>query len=132
MNILNQIISVQEAAELWGLSPDHVKRLCRDGDVIAKKIGNSWAVLKNQDNPKQRERRVMKIITVEKRKNHDHVIGEEWTREYVWHEPLEFLDEVDLELVDEEEHEAVLYRKNGSYVLENGDFNYYVEIKEES
>ncbi|MDN4609106.1 helix-turn-helix domain-containing protein [Sporosarcina highlanderae] len=57
MNVLDQIISVQEAAELWGLSPDHVKRLCRDGDIIAKKVGNSWVVLKDQDNPKQRERK---------------------------------------------------------------------------
>lgn len=56
MNILDQIISVQEAAEMWGLSPDHVKLLCRTGEVEAKKIGNSWAVLKDQENPKQRTR----------------------------------------------------------------------------
>lgn len=56
MNILDQIIDVQQAAELWGLSPDHVKRLCRVGDIKAKKIGNSWAVLKDQENPKQRNR----------------------------------------------------------------------------
>lgn len=54
MSILDHIIDVKEASELWGLSPDHVKKLCRDGDVIAKKIGNSWAVLKDQSNPKQR------------------------------------------------------------------------------
>lgn len=56
MNILDKIIDVQKAAELWGLSPDHVKKLCRDGDVLAKKIGNSWAVLKDQPNPKQRNK----------------------------------------------------------------------------
>lgn len=56
MNILDKIIDVQEASELWGLSPDHVKKLCRDGVVQAKKIGNSWAVLKEQENPKQRNK----------------------------------------------------------------------------
>jgi len=64
MTVLDQIISVQEAADTWGLSPDHVKKLCRDGDVKAKKIGNSWAVLKNQENPKQRGRRKMTFKTV--------------------------------------------------------------------
>lgn len=57
MNILDKIIDVQEAAKLWGLSPDHVKKLCRDGEVQAKKIGNSWAVLRDQENPKQRQRK---------------------------------------------------------------------------
>lgn len=55
MRVLDQIISVQEASKLWGLSPDHVKLLCRNGEVEAKKIGNSWAVLKDQENPKQRK-----------------------------------------------------------------------------
>lgn len=56
MSILDKIVEVKEAAEMWGLSPDHVKKLCRDGDVKAKKIGNSWAVLKDQPNPKQRKK----------------------------------------------------------------------------
>lgn len=54
MSILDQIVGVQEAAEMWGLSPDHVKKLCRDGEVAAKKIGKTWVVMKGQDNPKQR------------------------------------------------------------------------------
>lgn len=66
MNILTQIIDVQEAAELWGLSPDHVKRLCRTGEVEAKKIGNSWAVVKNQKNPKQRGRKTTEEKEVNK------------------------------------------------------------------
>lgn len=60
MSVLDRIIDVRDAAKMWGLSPDHVKKLCRDGDVQAKKIGNSWAVLKNQENPKQRGRKKMK------------------------------------------------------------------------
>lgn len=55
MSVLDQIIDVQEASKLWGLSPDHVKLLCRTGEIEAKKIGNSWAVLKDQENPKKRK-----------------------------------------------------------------------------
>lgn len=51
-NILDQIMGVQEAGELWGISHHHVKRLCRDGDVVAKRIGNSWVIDKNQPNPR--------------------------------------------------------------------------------
>lgn len=51
MNPLEQIMSTHEAAKLWGLSPDHVKLLCRNGKVKAKKIGNSYVIDKNQPNP---------------------------------------------------------------------------------
>lgn len=53
MNPLDQIMSTTEAATLWGLSPDHVKLLCRTGKIKAKKIGNSYAIDKNQPNPKK-------------------------------------------------------------------------------
>lgn len=52
MNTLDKIMGVQEAAQLWGLSPDHVKRLCRDGKLIARNIGNTWILIKDQPNPK--------------------------------------------------------------------------------
>lgn len=52
MNVLDQIMGVVEAAELWGLSPDRVKGLCQNGEVQAKKIGNSWVLVKDQPNPK--------------------------------------------------------------------------------
>lgn len=53
---LEAIIDVYEAAERWGLSASHVKKLCRDGMIVSKKIGNSYAIVKDQPNPKQRNR----------------------------------------------------------------------------
>lgn len=52
MKLLEEIMGVKEASELWGLSPDHIKRLCRDGKLIARNIGNTWIILKEQQNPK--------------------------------------------------------------------------------
>lgn len=54
--ILEQLMTTEEAAEHWGLSQDHVKRLCGDGTIVADKRGKTWLILKGQDNPKQRER----------------------------------------------------------------------------
>ncbi|KAA0782577.1 hypothetical protein [Bacillus sp. BB56-3] len=51
-NPLEHIMGVKEAGEMWGLSADRVKGLCQSGAVIAKKIGNSWVLDKNQPNPK--------------------------------------------------------------------------------
>lgn len=56
MDVLKQIMGVEEAGKMWGLSPDHVKRLCRDGTVEAVKIGKTWVLKKEQKNPKKRER----------------------------------------------------------------------------
>lgn len=53
MNVLDQIMGVQEAAELWGLSADRVKGMCQRGEAKAKKIGNSWVLDRNQTNPKK-------------------------------------------------------------------------------
>ncbi|MFC2062461.1 helix-turn-helix domain-containing protein [Chloroflexota bacterium] len=38
--------STKEAAVKLGLSPDHVKLLCRKGVIKAKKLGHAWVVLK--------------------------------------------------------------------------------------
>jgi len=50
--------STKEAARELGLSPDHVKRLARDGKIKAKKLGHDWVVLsldyKRQREPKRR------------------------------------------------------------------------------
>ncbi|MEK4006075.1 helix-turn-helix domain-containing protein [Paenibacillus sp. FSL H3-0333] len=54
--ILDQLMTTEEASEYWGLSQDHVKRLCGDGTIVADKRGKTWLILKDQDNPKQRER----------------------------------------------------------------------------
>jgi len=52
--IFNKLMSVKEASEMWGLSIAQVKQLCVQGKVIRKKIGNSWVILKDQENPRQR------------------------------------------------------------------------------
>lgn len=50
---LNHIMGTEDASNLWGLSQDHIKRLCRDGKVKATLIGKTWIIDKNQDSPKK-------------------------------------------------------------------------------
>lgn len=52
-NILDQVIGVEEAAELWNLSPGYIKNLCAEGKVQAKKIGKTWIIARDQENPSQ-------------------------------------------------------------------------------
>jgi excisionase family DNA binding protein len=49
--LLENIIGVEEAAKLWGLSAGHIKNLCADGKIEAKKIGKTWVIDKTQENP---------------------------------------------------------------------------------
>lgn len=53
MSILDKIIDTKEASALWGLSQDHIKRMCKSGEISAKKIGNSWGIDAAQTNPKK-------------------------------------------------------------------------------
>ena len=39
---LAELISLSEAAELCGLSPDHIRRLVRLGSLWGMKIGRNW------------------------------------------------------------------------------------------
>jgi excisionase family DNA binding protein len=48
---LENVIGVEEAAELWGLSAGYIKNLCADGKIKAKKIGKTWVIDKTQENP---------------------------------------------------------------------------------
>ena len=41
----NQLLSTKEAAEMLGLSQDHVRRLLEEGKLKGKRVGNSWVVL---------------------------------------------------------------------------------------
>jgi len=52
-NPLDEIMGTDEAGKLWGLSADHVKKLCADGTVKAVKIGKTWIIDRNQPNPKK-------------------------------------------------------------------------------
>lgn len=49
---LENAIGVEEAAEHWGLSAGTIKNYCAEGKVKAKKIGKTWVIDKDQDNPK--------------------------------------------------------------------------------
>ncbi|MFE6075753.1 helix-turn-helix domain-containing protein [Paenibacillus sp. NPDC057886] len=50
--LMSQLMTTEEAAELWKLSQDHIKRLCSD-KLIACKRGKTWLILRDQPNPKQ-------------------------------------------------------------------------------
>ncbi|WP_144029309.1 helix-turn-helix domain-containing protein [Paenibacillus campinasensis] len=51
MNPLDHIMGTEDAAKLWSLSQDHIKRLCRDGKVKCIRIGKTWILDKNQPKP---------------------------------------------------------------------------------
>jgi excisionase family DNA binding protein len=52
--VLNKIMGVDEAAELWGLSSGYIKNLCAEGKIQARKIGKTWIIDKSQPNPAKR------------------------------------------------------------------------------
>lgn len=52
-NPLENIMGVNEAAEMWGLAPGTIKNLCNEGKLKAVKIGKTWVLDKNQPNPKK-------------------------------------------------------------------------------
>ncbi|MED1742059.1 helix-turn-helix domain-containing protein [Bacillus swezeyi] len=52
MSVLDKIMGVDEASELWGLSPGYIKNLCAAGKIECKKIGKTWIISKEQENPK--------------------------------------------------------------------------------
>ncbi|OTW84237.1 DNA-binding protein [Bacillus thuringiensis serovar cameroun] len=39
---LYNVIGVNEAASILNVSPGHVKNLCAEGKIVAKKIGKTW------------------------------------------------------------------------------------------
>lgn len=53
-SVLDQIMGVNESAQLWGLAPGYIKNLCATGKVIARKIDNRWIIDKNQSNPSRK------------------------------------------------------------------------------
>lgn len=44
MPVLDDYLSVIEAAQILGVHPGTVKRLCRDGKLGAKKVHNAWLI----------------------------------------------------------------------------------------
>lgn len=51
---LDNIMGVDEASEIWGLSPGYIKNLAAEGKINAKKIGKTWVIDKDQPNPKRK------------------------------------------------------------------------------
>ena len=52
---LENVMGVQEASELWGLSAGYIKNLCARGKIKARNIGKTWIIDKSQPNPKSLE-----------------------------------------------------------------------------
>ena len=82
MNPLDNIMGVQEASARWGISSDHVKRLCQDKDVQAKKIGKTWVIAKNQPNPQKYKRGGNKMretftVVVKEEPGHPDIIADD-------------------------------------------------------
>ncbi|WP_083430275.1 helix-turn-helix domain-containing protein [Alicyclobacillus macrosporangiidus] len=48
-------MSVEEASELWGLSPAWVKRLCASGAIRARQMGKQWVIDREQSRPTRRK-----------------------------------------------------------------------------
>ncbi|MDZ5607038.1 helix-turn-helix domain-containing protein [Bacillus pseudomycoides] len=44
---LNNVIGVHDVASIIKVSPGHVKNLCAQGKIVAKKIGNTWVIDKS-------------------------------------------------------------------------------------
>ncbi|MDA2118780.1 helix-turn-helix domain-containing protein [Bacillus cereus] len=41
---VHNVIGVNEAASILGVSPGYVKNLCAQGKIVAKKIGKTWVI----------------------------------------------------------------------------------------
>ncbi len=47
------VMDIDEASELWGISKPHLKRLCVNDKIIARKVGRIWLIEKDQANPRR-------------------------------------------------------------------------------
>ncbi|MFC2041896.1 helix-turn-helix domain-containing protein [Chloroflexota bacterium] len=47
MPVLNGYLNIVEAAEILGVHPGTVKRLCRERRLVAEKVHNSWLIHKD-------------------------------------------------------------------------------------
>lgn len=63
--MLNHLISVEEASKIWGLSPGYVKKLCAEGQIVAKKIGKTWVVYRDQKKPNRQNQDYVKELNLE-------------------------------------------------------------------
>lgn len=141
--MLENIIGVDEAAEILGLSPGTVKNYCAQGKIKAKKIGKTWVM----DKTKLEEENKMKV-TIEYRKNHEGIVGKEWEEVYGEYEERLAKEEIvriteeyeaainadGFELDDQDKMndiEAATNLHEGEYDFNVGDFTYYITVKNE-
>ncbi|HHT7151677.1 helix-turn-helix domain-containing protein [Bacillus thuringiensis] len=47
ITFLHNVIDVNEAASILNVSPGHIKNLCAQGKIVAKKIGKTWVIDKS-------------------------------------------------------------------------------------
>ncbi len=48
MSLLDSYLKVAEAANLLGVHPETVKRLCQRGTIPAEKVHNTWLIPKDE------------------------------------------------------------------------------------
>jgi excisionase family DNA binding protein len=70
--MLDNIIGVEEAAAILGLSPGTVKNKCAAGELPAKKIGKTWIIDKTQ----LEEEKKMKTVNYTKMNGQRYVLPE--------------------------------------------------------
>lgn len=51
MKILDQIATVQEMAEKFGVTPRTIRNWCEKGELEARKFNKEWVIVKDQVNP---------------------------------------------------------------------------------
>lgn len=50
---MDNFLTIKETAELWGITPRRVQKLCADGKIDgAIKFGRDWAIPANAEKPK--------------------------------------------------------------------------------
>jgi hypothetical protein len=49
-------MGTEEAAILWGVSQDRVKRLCSQGRCEAVLIGRTWVIARGQEKPPNKKK----------------------------------------------------------------------------
>lgn len=47
MNKLDEVITVQEAAEILGVTPRQIQRLCEQGKFKCRKAKGTWLILRS-------------------------------------------------------------------------------------
>lgn len=57
-------LSVPEYAEMMGKDPQHIRDLCLQGEIEARKIGRCWAIPYTEPESVQAEQRVQEAVNV--------------------------------------------------------------------